>query len=318
MPDGHTEPVPTDEEHLRVELRRIFRSGIRLSSDCTVVQVRDVPGEVVLLVRWNRDPRLYGIPIALTDTTRDYYYTDYPVDSIEEWLDSVSLGLTIQLDTGFRTFARRTAIDDYIELRADGGWPVDNRFCHDVVEPADPYSWGRVPFVAAAGLDPTVAVSNRDAGRLIGWVTVYENNASGEPYVGQAVVSWSTETAAHLEHLEIADGVPLSVLVDLAHQAAHTAGAAGALAVTTDLDQPALAIAGFRAGPHGQRVVDTSFLDTDPSAAGRLLEATLRSNDRWGQDRDAAGRYLPGSKVGRWWHRLKHGPSGTPPRLYVG
>lgn len=307
-----------DEQGLRDRLRHMFRPGASLGADCAVIEVRDAPGEVVLLVRWRRDPHLYGIPIPLGDTSRDFYYTGYPVTSIEEWLDSVSLGLTIHLDTGFRTSARRTAVDDYIELRADGGWPFDERFCYDVVDPADPYSWERVPFVTAAGLDPGAAVASRDSGRLIGWVTGYENNSTGEPYVGHAVVSWTGDTTAHLEHVELAGGVPVTVLVDLAHLAAHTAGAAGAMTVTTDLHQDELAVAGFRAGPSGERVVESSFLSEDPAAAARLLAAALTVPDRWGQNRDAAGRYLPDTRVGRWWHRLKHGPTGAPVRRYAG
>lgn len=311
MPSG-------DEQEFRDRLRRMYRPGTRLGAECAVVEVRDAPGEVILLVRFERDPRLYGIPIPLGDTSRDFYYTDYPVASAEEWLDSVGLGLMIHMDTGFRAGARRTAVDDYIELRADGGWPVDERFYYDVVEPTDPYSWERVPFVAAAGLDPTAAVASRDSGRLIGWVTGYENNSTGEPYVAHAVVSWTGESTAHLELVEVADGVPVTVVVDLAHLAAHAAGAAGALSVATDLDAPELALAGFRVGPGGRRELDTSFVDEDPVGAARLLETALTSGEPWGQDRDAAGRYLPETRVGRWWHRLKHGATGAPPRRYVG
>jgi hypothetical protein len=102
--------MPTDgEQELRDRLRHRYPPGTRLSADCAVVEVRDVPGEVVLLVRWERDPRLYGIPIPLDDTGRDFWYTDYPVASAEEWPDSVILGLEIHMDTGFRIGARRPA-----------------------------------------------------------------------------------------------------------------------------------------------------------------------------------------------------------------
>ena len=98
---GHTDPVPiNDEQELRDRLRSMYPAGTRLGGECAVVEVRDPPGEVVLLVRWERDPRLYGIPIPLGDTSRDFYYTDYPVASAEEWLDSVGLGLMIHMDTG--------------------------------------------------------------------------------------------------------------------------------------------------------------------------------------------------------------------------
>jgi hypothetical protein len=131
-------------------------------------------------------------------------------------------------------------------------------------------------------------------------------------------VSWTGERTAHLEHVEVADGAPVTVVVDLAHLAAHAAGAAGALSVTTDLDAPELAVAGFSVRPGGRREVDTSFLDEDPAGAARLLESVLTAGERWGKDRDAAGRYLPETRAGRLWHRLKHGPSGAQPRRYVG
>lgn len=296
----------------------MFAPGARVGDDGTIVEVRDVPGEVVLLVRWKRDPRLYGIPIALSDTDREFYYTDFPVASTEEWLDSVGLGVEILLDTGFRETARRSSVEDYIELRADGGWPVDERFYYDVVDPSEDISWERVPYVAAAGLDPGPAVAAREAGTLIGWVTGYENNATGEPYVGHAVVSWSGDSAARLEHLEVSNGVPVTVSVDLAHLAAHAAAATGVLQVATRIELDELSLVGFRPGPEGQRVLDTSFLGADPDAAARLFALSLTRGGRWGQDRDVAGRYLPPSRPARWWHRLRNGVSGAPPRRYIG
>ena len=310
-------PADTDPTHLRGSLHRRYRPGVRLGADCDVVEVRDAPGEVVLLVRWQRDPRLYGVPIPLGDTRRDFYSGD-PVESDEEWLDSVSLGLTILVDTGFEVGARRTAVGDHIELRTEGSWPDDERFYYDVVDPADPASWERVRVVAEDGLDPAAALASRDAGRLIAWVTGYENNSAGSPYVGHAVVSWTGATTAHVEHVEVAEGVPVTVLVDLVHLAAHAAGSAGALVVTTDRDEPELGVAGFRERPGGPRVVDTGFLEEDPAGAARLLKTTRAAGGTWGRDRDVAGRHLPDGRMGRWWHRLKHGATGAAPRRYAG
>ena len=268
-------------------------------------------------MRWDRDPQLYGVPISLRDTSHEFYYTDYPVASVEEWLESVDVGLMVKLDTGLRMSARRARVGDYIELRDEDGWPVDHRFTYDGVAPSDPYAWRRVPFVAASGLDPSPAVAARDAGRLIGWVTCAENNSAGEPYVGQAIVCWATPGEAVLELVETTDGVPVTVAVDLAYAAAHDAASAGARTVATELEAPEFAIVGFRSSADGRRVLDASLLDADPSAAAALLRSSLETPGRWGQD-DEAGRYLPDGRARRWWHRAKHGRGGAPPRRYVG
>ena len=231
----------------------MFGVGSSVTDGCTAVEVRDAAHEVVLLVRWRSDPRLYGIPIDLRDTQRDFYYTDYPVDSSEEWLESVGLGMMIRMDTGFQFSARRTQVADYIELREPRGWPEDTRFYIDVVSPDDDDSWLRVPFVAEAGLDPRGAIAARDSGTLIGWVTAYENNSTGTPCVGQAMVSRTSATTAALASVEVSPEVPVTVAVDLARVAAHVAAATGVLRVTTDLDLPELVLAGFLDDADGNR-----------------------------------------------------------------
>jgi hypothetical protein len=318
--DRHTVGVEDSEQeqHLLERLRELFPPGSRLDLDCEVTEVRSTPGEAVLIFKWERDPRLYGIPISLSETSKEFYYSDYPVDSIEEWLESVGLGMEIYLGTGFWARARRARVEDYIELRSEGAWPDDDRFYFGVVGPRDDDSWLRVPYVAEAGLDTSAAVASRDAGRLIGWVTVYENNSTGHPYVGQAVASWSSDTTASIDHVEVVADIPITVMVDLARMAAHAAGAAGALSVTTDLDLEELKLAGFRYDAHGVRAVDTSFLDEDPAGASALLQEVLVAPGQWGRDRDSEGRHLPPNRVARWWHRVKHGPSGGSPRTYVG
>jgi hypothetical protein len=112
--------------------------------------------------------------------------------------------------------------------------------------------------------------------------------------------------------------VPVTVLADLAYLAAHAAGAAGVRTVFTELTAPELALVGFRQQADGRRAVDTSLVDADPAAAAELLQHLTADPGQWGQDRDDAGRYLPPGRARRWWHRLKHGPSGAPPRRFVG
>ena len=312
--------VAEHETSLRDGLSRLYRPGTELEPGCEVVEVRHPPGEVVLMVRWARDPRLYGIPVRLAETHRDWYYRDLPVASTEEWLDSVEIGLMVRLGTGFRSSARRRLVSDYIELDAQGGWPSDDRFYCGVLPADDPYLPDLLDLPVtrmARTLDTSPVMAARDAGRLLAWVRGHENNASGEPYVGQVVVSWTGERRAHLEHVELADEVPVTVLVELVHLAAHAAGEAGAMAVTTDLQEPELAIAGF-VDLDGRREADTGFLDEDPDGFARLVAEDRRRGSRWGQDRDAAGRYLPTTAAGRAWHRLRHGPSGSPPRRFAG
>ena len=113
-------------------------------------------------------------------------------------------------------------------------------------------------------------------------------------------------------------GAAWSTPVDLASLAAHIAATAGALKVVTALELAGLELLGFRHTPEGTRVVDTSFLDEDPDGARALLEQSLESPGRWGQDRDLAGRHIPPGRLGRWLHRLRYGRTGSRPRMYAG
>lgn len=267
------------------------------------------------MFRWDRDPRLFGVPVPLTDITRRLDW-DQPAADLDDWIESVDLWLLEDVENGFVHRARRHQVGHYIELR-EPGWPDDRRFYLDAVAPGDGDSWLRVPFMAEAGLDPAPAVALRDTGRLISWVTASENSTGG-PYVGHACVTWVDETTAFLEAMQISDGVPSTVPVDLASLAAHLAAAAGALKVVTALELDRLELIGFRHTPEGTWVVDTSFLDEDPDGARALLEQSLESPGRWGQDRDLAGRHIPPGRLGRWMHRLRHGRTGSRPRRYVG
>ena len=282
---------------------------------CTAVEVREAPGEAVLVVQFDRDPSQYGIPISLTDTDHEYYYTDLPVAGEEEWLESVSIGLMVNLDTGLRARARRRLVDDYIELREEGGWPEDNRFALQEVHPE--FQTGVESGLREVGLDARPAARSCDESRLAVWMFAYENNSAGEPTVGQVVVSSTGEASAELEHLEVTAGVPAMVKLDLAYFAAHTAAARGVRTISTTLADPELELIGFQDTRTGVRTLDTSFLGADPDGARALLQEGMNPGC-WGQDRDRAGRYLPSTWLGRAWHRLRHGASGARPRIYVG
>ena len=288
----------------------MYPTGTKLEPGCVVEDVRSRPGEAVLTFTCGRDPRTYGIPIPLAATDREFYFTDNPVGSIEEWLESVRVGMSIHLGTGLHTRGRRTLVGDYIELRETDGWEYDPRFYLDVVEPDEPQSWDRVELLAQAGLDAAPAIASRDEGRLIGWVTAYEDDSEGNPYAGHAVVSWTGDDTAHLEHVEVGPGTPVTLVVGLARRAAHLAGRAGALSVTTSLDTPELDLVGFRYAADGRRVVDTSFLDEDPSGAAALLAGVLAPAGQAEAPRDTGGRHQESS--GRWWARSRRGSAEAP------
>jgi hypothetical protein len=288
----------------------MYPTGTKLEPGCVVDDVRGMPGEAILTFKCGRDPRTYGIPIPLGDPSKEFYFPENPVTSIDEWLESVRIGMSIHLGTGLQTRGRRTLVGDYIELREPDGWEYDPRFYLDVVEPDEPQSWDRVELLAQAGLDAAPAIASRDEGRLIGWVTAYEDDSQGNPYAGHAVVSRTGDDTADLEHVEVGPGTPVTLVVGLARRGAHLAGQAGALSVTTSLDTPELDLVGFRYAADGRRVVDTSFLDEDPAGAAALLRDVLIPAGQAKAPRSTGGRHHDSS--GRWWTRARRGPPEAP------
>jgi hypothetical protein len=278
------------------------------------LEIRRTGDEAVLMFRWD-EAQLYGVPLSLTSIDRRLDW-DRPARDLNEWLESVDLWLMENIENGFIHRARRHLADGYVELRGPG-WPSDFRFWVDAVGPRDKYAWLRAPFMQRDGLDPAPAVERRDAKTLVAWVTAYENNSSGSPYLGQATVIQTRPAVAEIDHIEFAAGVPDTLILDVVRTATHAAAAAGAATVITHLSLPHLSMAGFR--PHGDhQTVATTFLDEDHDAAQALLDDVLANPGRWGRDRDGAGRYLPTTRVGRLGHRLRHGPSGTKPRTLAG
>jgi hypothetical protein len=300
---------------LAERLRAMFAPGNTVADGCRVAEVREAPGEVVLLMRRDRDPHLYGIPVSLGDTRHEFYYSDCEVSSDDEWLDSVDIGLMVMLDTGYVATARRRQVDDYIELRDVDGWPDDRRFTlQDGGDDMDLLA-GRLREV---GLDPSAALEQRARNRLQVWMLASENNSTGGPWVGHAVVSRSGKAEAILEVVETSPEVPPTVALDLAYFACHSAAAAGVERVWTELPDEVLALAGFVSTPDGRQVLDTNFLAADPDGARALLATDLDRQVPWGQDRDLAGRHVPPSVVGRTLHRLRFGKSGRRPKMWAG
>ncbi|MDP3889660.1 hypothetical protein [Nocardioides sp.] len=319
---------PAERKRLIAELGELFPSEVEGSDhpEWSTEEVRDNGDVAVLMGRFGRDPHLYGIPIDLTDRRHEFYYTDYPVEGDEEWLDSVGVGLMVMLGTGFRACARRRKVDDYIELSQEGGWPVDERFYLQDADPGFTRS-GRRPHeierlaqkLREDGLDTALALERRSQGRLVHWLLAYENTAPSGPWVGQAVISAAGPHRAVLEQVETAPGVPVTVRLDLAYFVSHAAAERGIRTITTTLPDSELNVAGFEPAEDGhRRVLDTSFLAAEPDEARALLEADLARGEAWGQDRDLAGHHVPRSRLGRLLHRLRGARSDKPPNLHAG
>jgi len=309
--------VPTpDQSYLARRISDMFAEGSLLpgSTKGSVVETRLVGNEVLVMIRWPRDPRLYAIPVDLAATRRDYYYA-IPVDTDEEWLDSVGLGFMVMLDTGFRSRARRRLIDDYIELRPAGGWPSDERFYFQFEKPEGSRVAALADHLRSDGLDPSAASTAASEGRLVEWIVAYENNATGEPWVGQAVIARRNNAEADLS-IGTIPGTPDFLRINLAYHGGHAAARHGIARLYCAEAAPIFEIAGFRRGDDGFGL-DTSLLDADPDRARQHLATDNSGGQNWGRDRDAAGRYMPRSRAGRLLHALRHGGSGRRLRTWI-
>ena len=295
----------------------MFRPGTELTESSRVVELRGSDDEVVVLFRTDPNPNLFGLPIPLTDLTTTYFYNS-PISSPDEWLDELGTEVMVQLDTGYVSSASRVLIDDYIELR-EPRWPFDERFFVDVVPPDIDDSWLRVPFVADDGLDPAPALELRERGLLIAWITAYENNSTGSPYVGTATVSWIDDTVAELAHIQTVEDLPETAVLDIAHAAVHAAADLGATTVTTAEPYGDLDLLGFKQNSDSSaRIVDTRILDADVERATESVETALKEPSQWGQDRDREGRHIPPGHIARLIHRLRHGTGRKAGRTYAG
>jgi hypothetical protein len=302
------------------EVYDALTAGFRVRSGGPgLVEIRRAGDEAVLMFRWPPEDRLFGVPVSLNRIDRRIDW-DRPAHHLEEWIESVDLWLMEDVENGYRYRARRRAVDDYIELRQPN-WPMDERFHLQVNERIE-QDWTMLQDITDTVLDARVALAAQDRGALLAWTFAYENNATGGPIVGHSTVTWDGADGARLVDMSLGDSVPATVAVDLVRHATHAAAEAGAQVVTSDIDlaswHPDLPkISGFRLGNAGM-TVDTDFLAEDPELATGLLQTALADPGPWGGDRDRSGRYLPNSRIGRLLHRLRHGESGAPPRLYAG
>lgn len=302
---------------MRERLREMFQPGTPLlgSFRGEFAGTRDVGGEVVVLLRWDGDERMFGIPIDLTKTRQDFLYSG-AVDDDDEWLESVGLGLMVMLDTGFRASARRRSAGDYIELRSEGGWPSDRRFYMQNEDPEPTRVSEMATVVSADGVEASSALAALREGRLAQWLLAYENNSTGVPWVGQATIVRVDRVTASIS-LSVLSGAPEFLRLDLAYKAAHSAVRLGFTTILLERVEPLFELAGFRTSVGGTMSLDPSFLDADPDGARAFLASDQTGGPDWGRDRDSTGRHLPDSRAARLLHRLRYGRSGRLPRIYV-
>ncbi len=173
--------------------------GTRVGESGAVVDVRASASDAVVLLRWGRDPNVYGIPIPLGAVDK---FFGWPDEGIEQRLADLDITLMEELDTGLMHRARRRLVGDYIELTGPD-WPYDQRFYPSVAYPGHGDPRALAATMRAAGLDPALALARAEAGTLVAWVVAHENNRQGMPYLGQAVVTGLDEKHAELELLEL-------------------------------------------------------------------------------------------------------------------
>ena len=115
---------------------------------------------------------------------------------------------------------------------------------------------------------------------LISWHRAYLNNRSGSPYVGHAAVVGVDAETARIEFCDVRPDVPVTVTLELCRLAAHQASWHGARRVLTDVNDPALAVLGFRRTGRTAEL-DTQFLHVDHFAAAQLMAQTGTWRPTW-------------------------------------
>jgi hypothetical protein len=289
----------------------------RLDQGTTLIDLRRSGNEAVFIFRWPNWSDIFGVPVSLTKIDKRLDW-NRPARDLSEWLESVDLWIMEDVENGLTWRAGRREVDDYIELRSPG-WPNDERFYASIVTPNDAFAWKRTEFVRRDGLDPSWAIGRREDRTLVAWVTYYENNSSGSPYVAQATLVRNPGGEYCVDFLEALPGAPEFLKLDIVRTAAMFAAERGTSTVRIDAEIDHLDVIGCETDPTTERrLLDTRFLNEDYDRAHRLLEAEKGRGSRWGDNRDRAGRYLPSSRLGRQIHRLRYGISGTPPRRFVG
>jgi hypothetical protein len=227
----------------------------------------------LLKFSWFNDPHRFGLEIPFPGETS--LLTGEPIESLQQWASDAAVLLLEELDTGLVVGAARSQGDGYI-LLGERSWPFDERFYI-----SDIGSSRRLQFLRADGLDTATPSRLRRQGDFITWYTAYVNNRWGEPYVGQVVASWQSPTTASIEYLQVLDGAPNTVAIDLVATAAHEASSAGAEQVVTRLEVHELSVIGFRPSQDGLATLDTNFLAADHEQARRLVRHAQAAPHPW-------------------------------------
>lgn len=107
--------VEVDEKFLRVKAE-LRPGGI---SGSTILDVRRVDDTAVVLIEHPGEPKPLGLVIDLVDTTHEFYYSDTPVASFEDWLEYLFVYVMVSLDTGIADRSARVDRHDYVEVRED-------------------------------------------------------------------------------------------------------------------------------------------------------------------------------------------------------
>ncbi len=200
-----------------------------------LLEIRGVGDEVVFIVRVGSTPWLYGIPVDLADTSRDYY--GYPKESFEEWLDELTTDLMVAVNTGITYWAARVDHDEYVELRFSPKWPRDRRHHLSAAWPVD---------------DPA---SGWQEGNGLGRIASVEDHVRPDDW-------WVSPAVSRL------------VLVNLFRVLMVDAARRGVREVTTTCDAPELDCLGF-VWDGDLRRGDTRLLQVDREAAEVLYREGL-------------------------------------------
>ncbi len=217
-----------------------------------LVEVRPEDGEILVRFRWSRNRHVFGIKLDLSDPSVGL--TGERIRSADQWAGEVFWRLEEERNTGYLVRAERRRMADYIELHGRG-YSFDSRYYVSNVPAVSDGSW-----LADCGLDIRPATLLRRQGRLIAWLQAYLNNAHGEPFVGQVILGWASDTAAEIYALDLVSGTPSTVARDLALVAVHAASNDGAEVVTTSLTHPELRSVGFRPGSDGSLWINSDLI----------------------------------------------------------
>lgn len=113
--------VSADEIRQRFDrVQKLWRPGAKISAYddiyVTVLEVRLVGSDAVVIFGWLDEPKPFGLHIDLCETSSEFYYGD-PVDSFDDWIEYLDVYVMVSLGTGLINRSQRIDRDDYVGLR---------------------------------------------------------------------------------------------------------------------------------------------------------------------------------------------------------